>query len=567
MYADIILKNGKIYSVSENDDILRGSAVAVASGIITAVGKNEEIEKYAGPETNVIDCKGNTILPGLCDDHCHASLIASLIMGCNLFNVYVGKDYKTCQDVIDEYMRRLSAYIAEHPDEKIIKGTGWNLSNFNGASGEERMPTRHDIDKICSDRPVILVSFCQHNIWVNTKALQAAGVDETTPNPVTGTILREENNYPAGVLQEMESVNLIRFHVPGYDFSVEQYKEVIKHYQKNLANNYGVTLINDAMHTDNATAAYKELAESGELTMRVRGVYMLDYKNSKEIMKNILCLKGSDNRGDLFQSNTVKIFLEGEMTTCEPFEESIIKTCGLPEGYHGRLFWEEKELTGYMIDSIKAGFQIHIHAMGDLAIKQAVECLYKAQENAETEQRNVIAHLMLIKDEDVKKMAEAHIIGSCQPRWMVHDTDVQDYYIPFLGEKRALSVFPNKKFLDAGCVVAYGTDFPVTPPPNPYHEIQCALTRSVFKDAPDYERFKGKVLSPEERVGLKDAIKSLTWSGAYQNWLEDITGTIEAGKSAELVVLDCDIENIPVDKIYDIKVKNTIFKGRIVYEG
>ncbi|WP_312650202.1 amidohydrolase [Aminipila sp.] len=567
MNADIILKNGKIYSVSENDDISRGAAIAITKGTITAVGGNQDIQKYAGPDTKVIDCKGNTILPGLCDDHCHASWTASAIMGCNLFHVYVGEEYKTCQAVIDEYMLRLSKYIVEHPDEVIIRGAGWNLSNFNGASGEKRMPTRHDIDKICSNKPVILESFCQHNIWINTKALQIAGLDETTPDTETGAILREEDNYPVGVFQEMESINLIKRQVPEYDFSVDQYKQVIRYYQKNLANNYGVTMINDAMHTDNATAAYRELDEAGELTMRVRGVYTLDYKNHQETIKNIILAKGSDNRGKLFKRNTIKIFLEGEMSTCEPYDENIIKTCGLTQGYNGRLFWDDNELICCMREIIKAGMQIHIHAMGDLSVKQAVECLCKAQEGAETQQRNVIAHLMLVRDEDVKKMAKANIVGSCQPRWMVYDTDVQEYYIPFLGEKRALTVFPCKKLLDAGCIVAFGTDFPVTPPPNPYHEIQCALTRSVFKDAPDYERFKGKVLAPKEKVELKDAMKSLTWSGAYQNWLEDVTGTIEVGKSAELVLLDCDLENIPVDEIYKLKVKSTIFQGRIVYEG
>ena len=190
---------------------------------------------------------------------------------------------------------------------------------------------------------------------------------------------------------------LTRSNVPEYDFSVEQYKEVIKYYQKNLANNYGLTLIDDAAHSDNATMAYKELAESGELTISVRGVHLLENKNSEEALKNILCSIGRDNGGDLFQINTVKIFLEGEPVTCEPYEESVAKACGKPEGYHGRLFWKDEDLIRHMSDIIKAGLQIHLHAMGDLSVKQAVECLCKAQGNAETEQRNVIAHLMLVK--------------------------------------------------------------------------------------------------------------------------------------------------------------------------
>ena len=129
-----------------------------------------------------------------------------------------------------------------------------------------------------------------------------------------------------------------------------------------------------------------------------------------------------------------------------------------------------------------------------------------------------------------------------------------------------MNFFPNKSFVDAGAIVAYGTDFPVTPPPNPFHEIQCAMTRSVFPDAPDYDRFKGKTLSQHECVSLKEAIRALTINGAYQTFLEDVTGSIEVGKSAELVILDCDIETVPAEEIYQVEAEQTIFKGKLVYK-
>lgn len=565
MKADKILKNGKIYSVNQDDSITRGSAIAIKDGRILDIGSDLQIEAYLGENSTVIDCGGNTILPGLCDAHCHPSFTASATSGCNLFNVY-REEHESCQTVIDRYMKRLKDYVDEHPEEELIRGTGWILAHFNGASGETRMPTRHDIDKICPDKPVILESFCQHNLWVNTKALSVAGIDENTPEPVAGKIDREANGYPQGVLQEMEAIDLIKENISGYDYSAEKYKEAIRYYQKELANKYGITLVQDALHSENAKEAYRQMAQDEELTVRMRGVYPLEPKKAKNQIEVILTGKGKDNVKDLFEINTVKIFSEGEFTTCEPYEKEFLRVRGLPEDYCGNLFWEDDELTGYMEKAMRAGLQLHVHAMGDRAVKQSVDCIVKAQNRTGAQLRNVIAHLMIVRDEDAKRMGEAGILGNCQPRWMVYDTDVDGGYVPSIGPERAEQVFPHKKLLDAGCIITYGTDFPVTPPPDPFHEIQCALSRSVFPDAPDYSRFKGRVLAPEERVTLKDAVKCLTWSGAYQSFLEQVTGTIEIGKSADLVILDRDIEAAPIDKIYDIKVKQTIFKGEIVYE-
>lgn len=304
--ADMVLLNGKVYSITQENSRVTGTAVAVRDGKILQVGNDELIKTYINNETEVIDCQGNTILPGLCDAHCHPSIAASVGAGCDLFSIYRQED-ESADEVIDKYLERLKAFVEEHPEKSLIRGTGWVLGNFS----DDRMPTRHDIDKICSDRPVVLESFCQHNLWVNSKAIELAGVDENTPDVQAGRIYREENGYPEGVFNDPEAMAMIKNNVPGYDLSVEEYKEGIMYYQKEYANKYGVTFVQDCMHSDNARAAYVELAKEGKLTARFRGVYMLEPAGFKEQLLMAALRKGEDNVGEDFRIETIKIFAEG----------------------------------------------------------------------------------------------------------------------------------------------------------------------------------------------------------------------------------------------------------------
>lgn len=562
--ADMVLLNGKVYSITQDDSRVTGTAVAVRDGKILQVGNDELIKTYINNETEVIDCQGNTILPGLCDAHCHPSIAASVGAGCDLFGIYRQED-ESADEVIDKYLERLKTFVEEHPEKSLIRGTGWVLGNFS----DDRMPTRHDIDKICSDRPVVLESFCQHNLWVNSKAIELAGVDENTPDVQAGRIYREENGYPEGVFNDPEAMAMIKNNVPGYDLSVEEYKEGIMYYQKEYANKYGVTFVQDCMHSDNARAAYVELAKEGKLTARFRGVYMLEPARFKEQLLMAALRKGEDNVGEDFRIDTIKIFAEGMFILDDPLEEEFLKENSLPADFNGPWYWQDDDMISTMVKSMGEGFNIHVHAMGDGSVKQSVRCLAKAQEMAKEDfgiksPRNIIAHLMLVKDEDAKLMGKASIIANCQPRWMVYDPDIAAM-LPMVGAERAESAYPMRKLLDEGVTVAFGTDFPVTPPPDTMHEIQCCMTRQVFPDAPDYDKFKGKVLGTEKPASLAEAVKALSINGAYQMMGEEYTGSIEEGKSAELVILDSDIEITPVEEIYNIAVEKTIFKGRVVY--
>lgn len=557
--ADLILKNGKIFSVSADDSLTGGEAVVIKDGKIENICSSDEALKYAGDNTEIIDCGGNTILPGLCDAHCHPSIAAAVYAGCNLFGIYI-QENETPDEVIDKYLARLKDFADSHPDNALIRGTGWVQGNFI----TDRKPTRQDIDRICSDRPVILESFCQHSLWVNTKALEIAGVNKDTPDVYAGEIVRDEHGNPTGYFKEPEAMDLIKLNVPGYDFSVEEYKDAFLFYQSEFANKYGVTLVQDCANSDNAREAYVQLAWEGRLTVRARGVYVLEPASFKEQLPQFIQRKGTDDVNTDFRIDTIKIFAEGLFVLNEPFADEFISENGMPKGYKGTPYWNDEDLEKSIEDSIKAGFDVHIHAMGDASVHQAAKCIREAQENTGIKKRNVIAHLMLVDDESYENMKKADIIANCQPRWMVYDSDIAGMF-PMIGEERSLKSYPLREFLDRGITVAFGTDFPVTPPPDTMHEVQCAMTRSVFPDAPDYEKFRGKILGDEKPAELKDAIKSLSLNGAYQMNLEDITGSIEVGKSADLVILDSNLEDAPVDEIYSIAVEKTIFKGRVVY--
>ena len=199
------------------------------------------------------------------------------------------------------------------------------------------------------------------------------------------------------------------------------------------------------------------------------------------------------------------MFAEGAFSLIEPYDRAFTEENGLPADYNEALYWDDGEFVSVAGKAMEAGFDVHVHAMGDNSVRQSVDCLVKAAGSADIKDRpprNVIAHLMLVRDEDMDRMAENDIMGNCQPRWMVYDSDIEGM-TPLMGEKRAGAAYPLRGFLDRGVRIAFGTDFPVTPPPDTMHEIQCAMTRAVFPEAPDYEKFKGKTLGSERPADLE----------------------------------------------------------------
>lgn len=559
MTADKILINGKVYSVLADDTIVRGTALAISGDRILKVGSNEEVSAFAGDDTKIIDCGGGTILPGMCDAHCHPSVACASLDGVQMFGVYK-EEGQSAEDIIEIYKGMLKEYIEAHPDKNFIRGAGWVLTNFS----EKRWPNRHDLDEICPDKPVVLESFCQHNLWVNTKALEMAGIDENTPDTETGEIIREADHYPGGLFKDAEALLLAKSSIPGYTLTVEENKELFLRYQEEYAGKYGVTMITDCLLSDQALQAYKELADEGKLKVRMRAVNLITPEAWREQLPQYIARKGKLNSGEDFRIDTIKVFGEGEPVMNEPYRDAFCEAAGLPSGHNGKLFYSDEDLIEASTEAMKAGFSVHIHAMGEATVDQAASCLAAAQKKAGIDNsRSVIAHLMLVSDETAEIMGKNHIIANVQPRWMIREDDVQAC-VDMIGEKGEES-YPFRKLVDAGCIWAAGTDFPVTPPPSTIDEIHCWMNRSCFPGGPEWDKYHGRVLGTETPATLAEAVKGLTWGGAYQMRMEEYAGTLEEGKSADIVILDRDLEATPKEEIYEVQIEKTIFKGEIVY--
>lgn len=563
MAADLIFYNGKIFTGTGENGYRICSAAAIKDGRFLAVGDDAEILALADENTEKVDCGGNTVLPGLCDAHCHGSA-GILSETCDLFGT---TDDNGVENEVAEIQARLSAYIKDHPDAKIIKGSGFNMLRFPG----DRRPTRHDLDAVSSDRPIVLESFCKHGLWANTRAIELSGLDASSPQPETGSFETEEDGYPMGLFHEPEGMALISMRLPGYLPGVEEYKEIILHYQETCVVPYGVTLVQDCGLYPDAIEAYKELAREGRLKMRVRGVYLISDASDDGELEYAASRRAVDTVGDLFAIHTAKYFMEGSFALLEPYNKEFNEASGNPEDYCGETTWDTETVKKSFRRAAELGFQIHCHAMGDASVHQTVEALEAVIPDENNVLRHTIAHLMLVPPEDKLRLGRKHIVASIQPRWMVYDNDIHSYF-PLFGQERAETCYPDRSLSDCGAVAAYGTDFPVTPPPNPYHGMQCAITREVFPDAPDYEPNKGLILGPDcdgsaDAVTLHEAVRRTSYNGAYQMFLENVTGSIAPGMSAELVLLDRDLENCPSHEIYSTKVVRSVFMGKTVYRG
>lgn len=566
--ASLVLQNGNIYSIDKNGCETKSNAMAISGGEIISLGNADSMSELMDDSTEVIDLKGRSVLPGLADSHLHVSMTAEMVFDFDLRSVVIGTKSGR-QEYIEEYQKLIKAYVDANPDVKMVRGTGWNPVIFGAYP--DGQPEAADIDAVCTDVPVILRSFDHHALWVNSKALELAGITKDTPDPRNGIVERDEKGNPYGVLREATAMDLLLRNLPGADYTVEEYKAGIKCYQENFGNKYGTTLVFDAYCSENAIEAYKEMEENGELTMRVRTAFYADPSLPESQFDEILAKKDKyDSHGD-FAIKTVKFFMDGSGLTfymCEPFEAEWLKVLDMPEGYRGYSQWNLDEIKRIFLKLDSAGYQIHIHCMGDGALKMSLDAFeYVAKFNDIKRNRHTIAHVMLAKEDDIRRMGDMGIMAAVQPMWPVADSLSNKSGLAMMGH-RTYEVYPFGSLKEAGVKITCGTDFPVTIPPNPFIGMMTGMLRTVCPIHPEYEIYKGQSLGEEkEKLELDDLIKGYCIESARQCWLEDITGSLEVGKSADFVILDRDIKAIPAEQIGDITVEQTYFKGKKVYSA
>jgi predicted amidohydrolase YtcJ len=561
--ADLILSNGFIYTVDAGRTT--ADAVAVKDGKIIFVGSTADAEKYKGDATKVIDLKRQMVLPSFFEGHGHAQSGAELLYSCDLSS---GKDLASYLKIIEDFMKA-------HPEATAIKGSGWTDPVFSAAG-----PNKNDLDAICKklnmDIPIALLDSGHHSLWVNSKALEIGKITKDTPNPSSNSIIQHDSatGEPSGALRE-GAADLVLSQLP--DYSVEQYEAGIKSYQ-DMAHSLGFTGVLDPLLPvdGNAIKAYKNLAKNGELTMRIRGAYATaPAKDFNTQLKMFEAARKNDNAGDLFQMTTIKFFMDGVIEgatayLAEPYTAAAQKG----DNYRSEPLWPQEALNKAFAEAEKANFQIHVHAIGDAAVHEALNALSYAQDqNGSSDYRNAITHDQLVEESDFARFKELGVIAVVNPYWAEKDDYYYGLQLPFLGQERADKEYPVKSFISNGVMIATASDFPVTNPPDPLTAIELGVTRITpdillpyVTSDPSDPKFK-EPLWPEESASLEEMIASATYNGAYANFLESVCGSIEVGKSADMVILDHNLFKIKPSEISKSKVLLTLFEGKEVYRA
>jgi len=543
--ADLILLNGTVYTVDEkvNWDKQPQQAIAIAGKKIAYVGNSSGSKEYIGPKTRIVDLKGKMVLPGFIEAHMHPSGAAFLMAGVSLLNATTSEGY----------LKLIKDYALENPNASVIRGFGWNHPAF-GPNG----PTKELLDSVVPDKPVILVALDGHSAWVNSKALEMAGITNKTLDPSGGTIERDSKGNPSGTLREKSAIDPVVSKLPPLS-EVEISQGLMR--ILGMAKEFGITTATDSGVFDEKTMdAYSNLDKEGKLDVRIRGEQVLDPGLGVKQIPALVAERNNYSSG-LAQMKTAKLFMDGvvEGHTALLLEPYIDRP-----GFKSSPVWKADVFNDTVTALDKAGFQIEVHAVGDGAVRMVLDAYQRAMEkNGKRDSRHKIAHNVLVSPQDLPRFKTLGVIPVMQPNWFYYDSTFEKNNLAFLGPERAEHMMPMKSLIDSGAIVAIGTDFPVSdyPTMNPLDEIKTGVTRLPLP--PDSNITKP--YWPEERVDLKTVIECATINGAYVSFMENETGSLEVGKLADLIVIDRDLFKAPVQDINKAEVLTTILEGREVY--
>jgi len=564
-HAEVVFAGGAVYTAHPSKrrmvpapaaDGRPASAVAVVGGRIEAIGAaaDRDIQDLIGPATEVIDLRGRALLPGFQDAHVHPAFAGITMIGCNLMGAAT----------LAEALARISDFAQQHPDREWIAGSGWRMEWFPGGT-----PDRQTLDTVTGGRPAYLSNRDGHGAWVNSRALELAGIEARTPDPPDGRIEREPDGAPQGTLHE-GAANLVGALLP--ELSIEERLAGLLLAQRHL-HARGITawqdaIVGDYLGSPDPLPVYLAAAASGQLTARVEGALWWDRTRDGEQLPDILTRR-ERGRAPRFRANTVKIMQDG---VAENFTAAMIEPYLDPTGCHehgsGLSYVDPVALRGYVSQLDALGFQVHLHAIGDRAVREALDAIEAARranrgaapDGTGLDNRHHIAHLQVVHPDDVPRFAALDVTANMQGLWAAHEPQMDELTIPFIGPERAQRQYVFGDLLRGGARLAAGSDWAVTSA-NPLRAIHVAVNRSL-------QAAKGaeaEPFLPNQSLDLAEALAAYTIGSAYVNHLDDETGSIERGKLADLVVLDRDPFTHPAAEIGSTGVLATYVQGEPVY--
>ncbi|MEO8503644.1 MAG: amidohydrolase [Acidobacteriota bacterium] len=532
--ADLILRGGTVYTL----DAPRSwaEAVAVTQGKLVYVGTNPGAEAFIGPRTKVVELAGRMVLPSFRDSHVHPISSGVDLARCDL-NAATTKE---------QALAAIRRYAAAHPDAKWILGGGWQLPLFPAAN-----PNRADLDTAVPDRPAFLSAADGHSGWANSRALKLAGVTRSTRDPEGGRIERDASGEPSGTLRE-SAQRLIDKHIP--EATEGERREGLRRALR-MAAGFGITTLNEAAADESDLETYGGAEQAGELTARIVVSLELGIASDESEIGRLARLRERYKSARL-SAPAIKMFADGVI---ESGTAALLEPYLNRPGDRGTLNFAPARFAALATAADKQGFQIHIHAIGDRAVRVALDALEVAQKaNGARDSRHHIAHLELIDPADIPRFGQLGVIANFQALWAYADPYIVELTEPVLGPARSRWLYPLASVARAGGMIVGGSDWSVSSL-NPLDAIQVAVTRR------DPDSPAGPAWIPEERMELADMLAAYTIRGAYLNFEEKTTGSLEVGKSADLIVLEKNLFRIPAEEIHSTKVLLTLLAGAEVF--
>lgn len=527
--ADLVLHNGVIYTVDNNFSVVE--AIAILNDKIVATGSDADLKVYIDSAKEKIDLGGKAVYPGLIDAHAHITGYAQ-----NLDKI----------DFMDTTSaEQIAAMVAEKaktlkPGEWIT-GRGWDQNDWP----IKEFPTYQILSEAAPDNPVVLTRVDGHANWANAKAMEIAGVDKSTADPSGGEIIRDNNGNPTGVFID-NAETLITRHVP--DMAPERTRELLKKAIANC-NAAGLTGVHDMGGGPANVEMMKSLIDEDAFPFRVFFNYSTGLKNLDQILA-----AGIINHGDYkLVAGSIKAFCDGALGSrgaamLEPYSDRPDST--------GLIVDDEDRLAEFATKALENGFQMSVHAIGDKANRMTLNAYERAiKATGKTGARLRIEHSQILAPEDIPRFKELEVLPSMQP---THCTSDMPWAIDRVGEERAKGAYAWRSLLETGVIIPCGSDFPVEKI-EPLRGFYSAVTRKHEDGQPENGYFPDQVMTRQE------ALKGFTIWAAYSGFMENVVGSLEVGKKADLIIMDRDIMKVPEEKILGSVVLKTFVDGKLVY--
>ena len=549
--ADCVFTNGAVYTIDSQNP--KAEAVAVSGKHIAYVGNNEGAQAFIGDKTKVTDLKGQMLLPGFVEAHIHPNL-AFFTKGADL----------QC-DTVQEILARVKAQADEHPEAKTIQGFGWRYFLFPTTG-----PNKADLDKLFPDRPVLLIAIDVHSAWVNSKALELAGINAKTPDPLPGVSYFQRDpktGEPTGWVVETAAEQMImaRLSPPTVEAQSAATAEQLPKFAA-----AGITAAFDAgigtMPAERGFEAYQQLEKDGRLPLRIVGCYYWNNPAVTDPVEKTLELRHRFH-SELVQVRTLKIMLDGGESQ---HTAVMLKPYADQPDTRGDFQINIKLVEAAVLKAQANGLDTHAHSYGDGATRAYLDAIEKARKAyPNSPSRHTAAHAMFLTDEEIARFPKLDVTMQTSAQWFTPDPTF-GLIMKIVGKEVVSTEYARmNSMLKAGGRLAFGTDWPASgwvATYRPLDAIQVALTRAIL---PQYGNQQVMPIVPpeNERITLDQALKAYTLDAAYVLGLENKIGSLQPGKAADLVVLEKDLHKIAPSEISTTKVKLTMMNGKITYRA